>query len=119
MRLFEERGLDKWTAKLIAVCTDGAAVNVGANNGMVPKCKQLAAVGVSLVHILCPAHTLGSCAESDDCSVPCCETFNRSVIKLLQFYLQMGGAKNTVTLNKLCEENGITFVKLGKFHKVS
>jgi len=40
------------------------------------------------------------------------------VVKLLQFYLQKGGAKKTAELKKLCEENGISFVKLGKFHNI-
>ncbi len=40
------------------------------------------------------------------------------MVKLLQFYLQNGGTKSTVVLKKLCEENGIFFVKLGKFHNI-
>lgn len=40
------------------------------------------------------------------------------MVKLLQFYLQKGGAKKTAALKKLCEENGISFVKLGKFHNI-
>ncbi|XP_077354948.1 zinc finger protein 862-like [Festucalex cinctus] len=118
VKLFQDAGLDDWRGKLVAVCTDGAAVNVGAYNGVVPKLKQLVAVGSSLVHILCTAHTLENCAKSADQSVPYCETFNRCLIKLLQFYLQKGGAKNTATLRKMCQENGISFVKLGKFHNI-
>ena len=41
------------------------------------------------------AHTLENCAESADRMVPYCDTFNRSVVKLLSFYLQKGGAKRT------------------------
>ncbi|TNN75622.1 hypothetical protein EYF80_014172 [Liparis tanakae] len=29
VRLFQDTGLDDWANKLVAVCTDGAAVNVG------------------------------------------------------------------------------------------
>ncbi|XP_062389624.1 uncharacterized protein LOC134078010 [Sardina pilchardus] len=114
-RLFQDTGLDDWTTKLVAVCTDGAAVNVGIYNGVVPKLRQLVAIGDSLVHILCTAHTLENCAKTADRNVPYCETFNRSVIKLLQFYLQKGGAKKTAALKNLCEENGISFVKLERF----
>ena len=39
--------LDHWTTKLVAVCTDGVAVNVGMYNGIVPKLRRLAAVGDS------------------------------------------------------------------------
>ena len=51
----------------------------------------------------CTAHTLENCTKSADHNVPYCETFNHSMIKLLQFYLQKGGAKKTATLKKLCE----------------
>lgn len=85
---YADTGLDDWTTKLVAVCTDGAAVNVGVYNSILPKLWQLAAVGDSLVQILCTAHTLENCAKSADRNVPSCETFNCSVIKLLQFYLQ-------------------------------
>lgn len=118
VRLFLDTGLDDWVTKLVAVCTDGAAVNVGMYNGVVPKLRQRVAVGDSLVHILCTAHTLENCAKSADRSVPYCDTFNRSVVRLLQFYLQRGGAKNTAALKKVCEENGISFIKLGKFHNI-
>ncbi len=57
----------------LAVWTDGAAVNVGMYNGIVANLRQLAAVGDSLVHILCTAHTLEICARSADCKVPYCE----------------------------------------------
>ena len=91
---FQDTGLDDWTTKLVAVCTDGAAVNVGVYNGVVPKLWQLAVVGDSLVHILCIAHTRGNCTKSANLQLlPYCETFNRSVVKLLQFHLQKGGAK--------------------------
>lgn len=83
VRLFQDTGLDDWTTKLVAVCTDRAAVNVGIYNGVVPKLRQLAAVGDSVVHILCTAHTLENCAKSADRNVPYCETFNRSVVKRL------------------------------------
>ncbi|MEQ2238833.1 hypothetical protein ILYODFUR_037359, partial [Ilyodon furcidens] len=63
----------------------------------------------------CALHTVENCAKSADHNVPYCETFNRSVVKLLQFYLQNGGAKNTAALKKLFEENGISFVKLGNW----
>ena len=65
------------------MCTDGAAVNVGMYNGVVPKLRQLAVVGDSLEN----------CAKSADRNVPYCETLNRSVVRLLQFYLQKVGAK--------------------------
>ncbi len=67
------------------------------------------------MHILCTAHTLENCAKSADRTVPYCETFNHSVVKLLSFYLQKGGTKRTEQLKKICENNGIVFVKLGKF----
>lgn len=118
VRLFQDTGLDDWATKLVAVCTDGAAVNVGIYNGVVPKLRQLAAIGDSLVHVLCTAHTLENCAKSADRNVPYCETFNQCVVKLLKFYLQKGGAKKTTALKKLCKENGIAFVKLGKFHNI-
>ena len=92
VRLFQDTGLDDWTTKSVAVNTDGAAVNVGVYNGVLPKLRQLAAVD-SLVHILCTTHTLEDCAKSADHNVPYCKTFNCSVIKLLQFYSHKGGAK--------------------------
>ena len=52
---------------MVAVCTD--RVNVGINNIIVPKLRQLAAVGDSPVHILCPGHTLENCAKSADHNV--------------------------------------------------
>ncbi|TNN51963.1 hypothetical protein EYF80_037870 [Liparis tanakae] len=116
VRHFQGTGLDDWTTKLVALCTDGAAVNVGMYNGVVPKLRQLATVGDSLVHILFTAYTLENCAKSADRNVPYCETFNCSVGKLLQFYLQKGGAKRTSALKQLCEENGISFVKLALMH---
>ena len=52
--------------ELVSVCTDGAAVIVGVYHGIVPKlCCRLAAVGDSLVHTLCTAHTLENHAQSD------------------------------------------------------
>ena len=72
VRLFHDTGLDDWTKKLVAVCTDGAAVNVGIYNGVLPKLRRLAAVGDSLVHILCTAHTQENCAKSADRNVPYC-----------------------------------------------
>lgn len=118
VKLFRDSGLDDWRTKVVAVCTDGAAVNVGVYNGVVPKLRGLVAIGDSLVHVLCTAHTLENCAKSADRNVPYCKTFNQSVVRLLQFYLQKGGAKKTAALQKLCEENGISFVKLGKFHNI-
>ena len=38
--------------------------------------------------------------------------------KLLQFDSRKSGAKNTV-LKKLCIVSGISFVKLGNFHKIT
>ncbi|KAM7396176.1 hypothetical protein PAMP_019237 [Pampus punctatissimus] len=116
VRLFQDTGLDDWATKLVAVCTDGAAVNVGIYNSVVPKLRQLAAVGDSLVHVLCTTHTLENCAKSADRNVPYCETFNQCVVKLLKFYLQKGGAKKTTALEKLCKENGMAFVKLALMH---
>ena len=52
---------------MFTVCTD--RLNVGMNNRIVPKLCQLAAVGDSPVHILCPAHTLENCAKSADHNV--------------------------------------------------
>lgn len=118
VKLFRDAGLNDWTTKLVAVCSDGAAVNVGVYNGVVPKLKGLVAIGESLVHILCTAHTLENCAKSADRQVPYCKMFNQSVVRLLQFYLQRGGAKKTAALQKMCEENGISYVKLGKFHNI-
>lgn len=118
VRLFQDTGLDDWTTKSIAVCTDRVAFNVGVYNSIVPKLWQLAVVGDSLVYILCTTHTLENCAKSADRNVPYRKTFNRSVVKLLQFYLQKGGAKKAAALKKLCEENGISFVKLDKFHNI-
>ena len=92
--------------KLVAVCTDGAAVKVGVYNCILPKLWQLAAVGDSLVHILCTTHTLENCAKLTDRNVPYCETFNCYVVKLLQFYLQKGRAKKATALKRLCEEMG-------------
>lgn len=88
VRLLEDTGLDDWTTTLVAACTNEAAINVGIFNGVVPKHRQLATVGDSLVHILCTAHTLENCLKSVDRKVPNCETFNRCVVKLMQFYLQ-------------------------------
>ena len=42
--------MDDWTTKLVAVCTDGAAVNVGEYNGVVQKLKGLVLIGDSLVY---------------------------------------------------------------------
>ena len=110
--------MDDWTTKLVAVCSDRVVVNVGVYNGVVPQLRWLAAVGDSLVHVLYTAHTLENCTKSADRNVLYCETFKRSVVRLLQFYLQKGWAKETAALKKLCEENGISFVKLGKFHNI-
>lgn len=74
-------------------------------------------MGDALVHVLCTAHTLENCAKSADQLVPYCESFNRSV-KVLSFYLQKGSAKKSAQLKKLCDENDIAFVKLGKFHNI-
>lgn len=41
-----------------------------------------------------------------------------TVVTVPPFYLQKGGAKETAALQKLCEENGIGFVKLGQVHNV-
>lgn len=57
----------------VTVCTDRAAVNIGTYNSG-PKLRQLVAVGNSLVHILCTAHTLENCTKSADHNVPYCET---------------------------------------------
>ena len=46
------------------------------------------------LHVHTPlAHALENYAKSADPNVHYCESFNRSVVKLLQFYLQKGGAK--------------------------
>ncbi|CAL8373520.1 unnamed protein product [Arctogadus glacialis] len=70
VRLFQDTGLDDWTTKLVAVCSDGAAVNFGVYNGVVPKLQRLAAVGDSFVHVLCTAHTLENWVKSADRNVP-------------------------------------------------
>lgn len=44
VRLFQDTDLDDWTTKLVVVCTDGAAVNMGMYNSVVLKLWQLAAV---------------------------------------------------------------------------
>ena len=77
-------------------------------------------IGDSLVHILCTAQTLDNCAKSADLMVGLlyCEYFNCSAVRLLSFYLQKGGAKRTAELQKICTENGIAFVKVGKFHNI-
>ncbi len=36
VKLFQGTGLDNWKTKLVAVCTDRAAVNAGMCNGVVP-----------------------------------------------------------------------------------
>ena len=118
VQLFHACGLAEWKTKLVSVCTDGAAANVGIYNGVVPKLRQIVDIGDSLVHILCTAHTLENCAKSADRAVPYCESFNQSIVKLLSFYLQKGGAKRIAQLKKICEEEGIAFVKLGKFHNI-
>ncbi|XP_047659799.1 uncharacterized protein LOC113645605 [Tachysurus fulvidraco] len=78
----------------------------------------MVASGDSLVHVLCTAHTLENCVKSADQGVSYCVTFNQSVVKLLQFYLFRGGAKNIQVLKTLCHENGISYCKLGKFHNI-
>lgn len=77
------------------------ALNIGMYTGIGPKLRQLVAVGRSDLQILCTARTLENFAKSADCSVPHCETFNRSVEKLLQFYFQKVGAKNTAMLEEI------------------
>lgn len=47
VKLFLDVGLDDWREKLVALCTDGAAVNVGTYNGVVPKLRELVAIGDS------------------------------------------------------------------------
>lgn len=117
-QLFNASGLTEWKKKLVSVCSDGAAVNVGAYNGVVSKLRQMVDIGDSLVHILCTAHTLENCAKSADRAVPYCESFNKSIVTLLSFYLKKGGAKRIAQLQKICEEKDIAFVKLGKFHNI-
>lgn len=118
VQLFHDCGLaDEWRTKLVSVCTDGAPVNVGKYSGVIPKLRERVVIGDALVHILCTAHTLENCAKSADRMVPYCESSNRSVVKVLCFYLQKGGAKELSQL-KLCDDNGIAFVKLGKFHNI-
>lgn len=85
VRLFQDTGLDDWATKLVVVCTDEAAVNMGMYNSVVLKLWQLAAVGDSRAHLLCPAHILENCLKSAEHNIPYWETFNRSVVKLLQF----------------------------------
>ncbi|CAM4554150.1 unnamed protein product [Leuciscus chuanchicus] len=118
VQLFHACSLTEWKTKLVSVCTDGAAVNVGMYNGVVPKFRQMVDIGDSLVHILCTAHTLENCAKSADRAVPYCESFNQSVVQFLSFYLKKGGAKRIAQLKVICEEKGIAFAKLGKFHNI-
>lgn len=75
-----DTGLDDWATKLVAVCTDGAAVNIGMYL-------------LRQETLLCTTRTLYY-TKSVDCSVPYCDTFNRPVVRLLQFYFQSGGAKS-------------------------
>ncbi|KAG7240922.1 hypothetical protein INR49_026211, partial [Caranx melampygus] len=58
-KLFHDAGLDDWTTKLVAVCTDGAAVNVGTYNGVVPKLRQLVAVFMILFTSVPPQSQTG------------------------------------------------------------
>lgn len=88
MKLFHDASLDDWMTKFAQT--------------------ELAVAGDSLVH----------CTHPWELREISCETFNLSVVKLLQFYLQKGGAKKTAVLKKLCEDNGISFLKLGKFHNI-
>lgn len=84
VKLLHDALLDDWMTKLVAVCTDRAAVNVGMYNDILPKLWQLVCF----------------------------------VLKLMQSYLQKCVVKNSAGLNKLYEENGISFVKLGKFDNI-
>lgn len=95
MRLFQDTSLDDWTTELVPVCTD--CVNVGMYNDIVPKLRQLAAVGDSLVHILCTAHTLKNCLKSADRNFTNCETFSSFICKKVE--------QKNAALKKLCEEN--------------
>ncbi|KAL7382895.1 hypothetical protein ABVT39_001057 [Epinephelus coioides] len=70
VQLFHACGLGEWKTKFVSVCSDGAAVNVGFYNRVVPKLRQMVDIGDSLVHILCTAHTLENCAKSADRTVP-------------------------------------------------
>lgn len=118
VQLFHACRLTDWKMKLVSVCTDGAAVNVGMYNGVIPKLRQMVNIGDSLVHILCTAHTLENCAKSADRAVPYCESFNQATVKLLSFYLKKGGAKRIAQLKRICTEKGIAFAKIGKFHNI-
>ena len=61
--------------------------------------------------------TLDNCAKSADYNVPNCETFNRSMVKLLKFYLQKVEQK-TLLCSRSCVLKMASLVKLGKFHYI-
>lgn len=90
---------------VVSVCTDGAAVNIGMYNGVVPKLHQMVDIRDYLVHILCSAHTLRNCGKSSDRTVPYCESFNQSTVKLLSLYLQKG-AKRIAQLKQIFSNLG-------------
>lgn len=57
VQLFHACGLeDERKMKLVSMCTDGAGVNVGVYNRVIPKLRQMIAIGDFLVHILCSPH---------------------------------------------------------------
>lgn len=68
--------------------------------------------------VLCSAHTFKDNAKSCH-KVSYCETLNNCDVKLLQFYLQKCKVENAAMPNKLCEENGISFVEMDGFHNLS
>lgn len=111
MQLFHACGLAEWKVKLVSVCTEGATVNVGVYNGVVPKLRHMVDIKDSLVHVLCTARMLENCTKSSDRAVPYCESFNQSIINLLRFYLKKGDSKRIAQLKIKCEEKGIEFVK--------
>ena len=74
VKLYRRQRLRSLDDRVGAVCKDRAAVDVGMYNRVMPKLRQLAAVGDSPVHILCPAHTLENCDKSGD---------HNAVVKLL------------------------------------
>ena len=61
---------DEQIQSLVSDCTDWAAVNVGAYNGIMPGQRHVSVIGDSLVHILCSADALENSAKSANRTVP-------------------------------------------------
>ncbi|KAM3867758.1 piwi-like protein 1 [Diretmus argenteus] len=102
VQLFQECGLaEEWQTKLVSVCTDGAAVNVGVYNGVIPKLRQKVVIGDSLVHILCTSHTLENSAKSADRMVPYSNMLDTG--EILQF-LSLKFQQNKLSIGECKDE---------------